>query len=216
MPCEEEQRNVTIVGVGAGRLILSEIADCSYEFGGNKLPMVLCDTHLGGIAHAKLGTKGILIGKKIFEGRGSFGEIEKCTMAALKERKNIGDAIAGSRIVIVATCLGGGTGSGIAPVVCDIAGKQGAFVIAVATYPTLSLPKTWKKTRVRAEKGLEGLKNYADVLMIVDNEKIRRRLPKNSDWGDLCTICNRIAARIVWDACQGKGLMELFEQKTQL
>jgi len=210
---EKKQGKVIIAGVGAGRLILSEIVNSAYEFGGNRLPTVLYDTHAGAIEHARTSIKGVLIGEEIFKRSGAYGEIEKCRMAALKERKKIGEAIADSNIVVVVTCLGGGTGSGIAPVVCDIASKQGAFVIAIATYPTAKTPKTWKKTRDNAEKGLKGLKQYADVLMIVDNEKIRRHLPKNSSWSDLCFQCNKIAARLVWDVCQGKGFMQIFEKR---
>ncbi len=194
-------------------MILSEIADCAHEFGGGRLPAVLYDTHMGGIACAKSPTKGVLIGKEIFGGSGAFGEIKKCRISALKERKKIGDAIAGSKVVIVVTCLGGGTGSGIAPVVCDIAGKQGAFVIAVATYPAKCIPKTWKKCREMAETGLDGLKKHADVLMIVDSEKIRRHMEKNTEWPDLCLVCNRIAARMVWDICKGKGLQQVWDAK---
>jgi len=130
---KRNQRTVTIAGIGAGRLILSEIANYASELGMNTPLMVLYDTHAGAVGMARLGTKGVLIGKEIFRGCGAYGDIEKCKIAALKERKKIGDALSGSKIVFVVTCLGGGTGSGIAPVVCDIARKQGAFVIAIAT-----------------------------------------------------------------------------------
>ncbi len=117
--------------------------------------------------------KKVLIGRSITKGLGAGGYPEIGRKAAELARGTLEELLGGTNLVFVCAGLGGGTGTGSAPVVAEIAKKQGAIVIGMVQTP-------FKMERARIEKakeGLEELKEYADTVIVLDNNKLVEYVP---------------------------------------
>lgn len=116
----------------------------------------------------------ILIGKDITGGLGAGNDPEKGEAAAREDEAIIKDHIYGADLVFVTCGLGGGTGTGSAPVVAEIAKKLGALTVSVVT-----LPFTVEGTRRRknAEQGLAKLRAVSDTVVVIPNDKLMQLAP---------------------------------------
>jgi len=117
--------------------------------------------------------KKVLIGRSITKGLGAGGYPEIGRKAAELARSKLEELLIGANLVFVCAGLGGGTGTGSAPVIAEIAKKQGAIVIGMVQTP-------FKMERARIEKaqeGLEELKDYADTVIVLDNHKLVEYVP---------------------------------------
>ena len=111
----------------------------------------------------------VQIGEKLTKGLGSGGDPEVGRQAAEESIETIKDALRGSDMVFVAAGMGGGTGTGAAPIIAGIAKEMGALTIAVVTKPF-----AFEGTRrmVNAEDGIEKLKEQVDTLIVIPNQRI--------------------------------------------
>jgi len=117
--------------------------------------------------------KRILIGGAITRGLGAGGFAEIGAKAAEYSRSDIGSALQDYNLVFITAGMGGGTGTGAAPVVADIAKKNGAIVIGIVTFP-------FRLERVRIEvarKGIETLSKNVDTLIVIDNQRLVNLYP---------------------------------------
>lgn len=111
----------------------------------------------------------IQIGEKLTKGLGSGGDPEVGRQAAEESYEKIKDMLHGSDMVFVAAGMGGGTGTGAAPIVAKVAKEIGALTIAVVTKPF-----AFEGTRrmVNAEDGIDELKDKVDTLIVIPNQRI--------------------------------------------
>jgi len=110
----------------------------------------------------------ILIGKELTRGLGCGGKPEKGRESAKESLSDLKKAVSGSDMVFVLAGMGGGTGTGAAPVVAQLAKESGAVVIGVVTMPFES-----EKARVdKAEFGLQELKESTDTCIVLDNNRL--------------------------------------------
>jgi len=109
------------------------------------------------------------IGAEITGGRGTGGDAEKGREAALETRWEIARLVQGMDLVFVTAGLGGGTGTGAAPVIAEVAKEAGALTVGVVTLP-FSFEGTTR--RAQAEEGLHQLRKAADVLIVVSNDRL--------------------------------------------
>ncbi len=110
----------------------------------------------------------ILIGGALTRGLGAGGFPEIGAKAAMYSKTDIEDAIRDYNMVFITAGMGGGTGTGSAPIVANVAKAQGAITIAVVTFP-------FKLERVRLEKaqtGIEELRKNVDTLIVIDNQRL--------------------------------------------
>ncbi len=117
--------------------------------------------------------KKVLIGRSITKGLGAGGYPEIGRKAAELARGTLEDLLAGANLVFVCAGLGGGTGTGSAPVIAEVAKKQGAIVIGMVQTP-------FKVERARIDKAKEGLtelKEHADTVIVLDNNKLVEYVP---------------------------------------
>lgn len=115
----------------------------------------------------------MLIGKNITRGLGSGGYPEVAERCIEIARPNIEEMLKGSDLVFITCGMGGGTGTGTAHVVADIAKKQGAIVVGIVTKPF-----SVERARVlRAEDGIEKLREKADTVIVINNEKLLEMVP---------------------------------------
>ncbi|NOZ02307.1 MAG: cell division protein FtsZ [Deltaproteobacteria bacterium] len=109
-------------------------------------------------------------------GRGAGGDPAKGREAAIQERERIQEIIKGADMVVLATGLGGGTGTGATPVVAEVARENGILTVAIVT-----LPFSWEGNTKgdRALVGLEDLKKVVDAYTVIPNDKLKKIAPKN-------------------------------------
>jgi cell division protein FtsZ len=119
----------------------------------------------------------IRIGDKITRGLGAGGDASIGQRAAEEDAEKIGAALDGSDMVFITSGLGGGTGSGAAPVVAEIAKEAGALTIAVVTKP---FGFEGAKRRLTAEKAAEELKSKVDTMITIPNDRLKDVVQKNT------------------------------------
>ncbi|MHA1272294.1 MAG: cell division protein FtsZ [Promethearchaeota archaeon] len=110
----------------------------------------------------------ILIGKNLTRGLGAGGDPEIGKAAAEESREELIEVIRDSDLVFITCGEGGGTGTGSAPIVAEIAKMEGAIVVGVVTLPF----KTEIGRIEKAKRGIEQLKQYVDTLVVIDNNRL--------------------------------------------
>jgi cell division protein FtsZ len=136
----------------------------------------------------------IQIGRKLTQGLGTGMNPEMGRKAAEEQREEIKKAVAGAGMVFVACGMGGGTGSGAAPVVAEIAKSSGALTVAVVTRP-FSFEGLFRQ-RI-AQESLNNLKSKVDSLISISNDKLLATLNPNTTLASAFWICDEILRQAV-------------------
>ena len=111
----------------------------------------------------------IQIGEKLTKGLGARSKSEIGKKAAEESREEIAEAIKGANMVFITAGMGGGTGTGAAPIVAEITKSLNILTVGVVTKP---FPFEGKRRMRHAEMGIENLKQHVDTLVIIPNEKL--------------------------------------------
>lgn len=111
----------------------------------------------------------ILIGRDTTKGLGAGGNPELGRAAAIEDENSIREKIKGTDMVFIAAGLGGGTGTGAAPIIAKIAKEEGALVLGIVTTP---FSFEGRRRKLAAEKGMKELREYIDSLIIVSNNNL--------------------------------------------
>ncbi|WP_151703268.1 cell division protein FtsZ [Nitrincola alkalilacustris] len=128
-------------------------------------------------ALAKLVTRTALhIGGGLTKGLGAGANPEVGRQAAIEDRERIAQCLAGADMVFITAGMGGGTGTGAAPIVAEVAKEMGILTVAVVTKP---FPFEGRKRMKIAEEGIRELQEHVDSLIIIPNEKLLPVLGKN-------------------------------------
>ncbi len=141
----------------------------------------------------------ILIGKEITAGLGAGADPKIGSEAAKESRDDIRKALEGADMVFIACGLGGGTGTGAAPVVADITKKLGILTVGIVTLP---FSMEGKQRMANAYAGLESMENTVDTLIVVPNDKLLEIVPDVS-----VTTAFKVADEILVNSV--KGIAEL-------
>lgn len=143
----------------------------------------------------------ILIGSDLTDGLGAGGEPDVGKRATEKARGTLKEVLSDSDLVFVTAGMGGGTGTGAAPVVSNIAKDVGAIVVGM-----VSMPFRVEKARVqKAEEGIEELRHNADSIIVLDNDRLLDYVP-NLPVGKAFSVMDQIIAETV------KGISETITQ----
>ncbi|MCL1894200.1 MAG: cell division protein FtsZ [Holophagaceae bacterium] len=164
--------NIKVVGVGgAGCNALNRMIEC----GVSGVQFIAMNTDLQSLAQCNAEVK-IPLGPSM-RGLGAGGNSERGAVAAEESRDEIRASIQGADMVFIAAGMGGGTGTGAAPVVASCASELGILAVAVVLTPC-----RWEGAGKanKATIGLEHLRNVADTVIVVSNEKIKNCCPKNA------------------------------------
>lgn len=173
-PKAGQPAKIKVIGVGGG--------------GSNALSSMIADGGIPGVefvvvntdAQALLANKApikIQIGDSITRGLGSGGDPEMGRQAAEESREKIKEEIEGSDMIFITAGEGGGTGTGAAAVLAEIARETGALTVAVVTKP---FEFEGAKRKMVAEEGIQKLKEKVDTLIIVPNQKILQVIDKKT------------------------------------
>ncbi len=165
-PSAGQPARIKVIGVGGGggnalSSMISEGGIAGVEF-------VAVNTDAQALLHSKAAIK-VQIGENVTRGLGSGGDPEIGKKAAEESRERLKEEIAGCDMVFITCGEGGGTGTGAAPVVAEIAKESGALTIAVVTKP---FDFEGSRRRFSADEGISRLKEKVDTLIVVPNQKI--------------------------------------------
>jgi cell division protein FtsZ len=140
------------------------------------------------------------IGPSITKGLGAGADPETGNMSAMESVEEIREALRGSDMVFVTAGLGGGTGTGAAPVVAKISKELGALTVAVVTKP-FSFEGKYRARN--AEEGWQELQKYADTIITVPNDRLLSIMQKNSKLSDMLSMADNVLLQAV------KGITDL-------
>ena len=183
IPNYEEYQNgnsptcIKVVGCGGGggnavnRMVEAKISNVEF---------IAINTDLQALSGSKTDIR-LAIGQKVTKGLGSGGRPEIGEMAADEDREMITNALRGADMVFVTAGMGGGTGTGSAPIVAKIARELGALTVAVVTTPfDFEGPVRMRQ----AKAGLEKLKEQVDSLIVIPNQQILKVVDRHTSIPD--------------------------------
>ena len=188
MPLRSDSENfalIRVIGVGGGgsnavnRMIRAEMMGVEF---------IACNTDAQALLQSDAPHK-IRIGDKITRGLGAGGDPTIGARAADEDRDKIADAIADSDMVFITAGLGGGTGSGAAPVVAEIAKEGGALTIGVVTKP---FAFEGSRRKLIAEKAADDLKAKVDTLITIPNDRLKDVVQKNTTLVDAFRVVDDV------------------------
>jgi len=161
---------IVVVGVGAGGVNALERMRRAQLRG---VRLVAADTDSQVLGNSGANSK-LQLGHDITHGRSAGGDVEKGRAAADELNWELGNALGGAHLVFLACCLGGGTGTGAAPVLARVARERDALCVGVVTLPfSFEGPIRAQK----AQEGLERLRREADVLIVIKNDRLLEMNP---------------------------------------
>ncbi|RDU61008.1 cell division protein FtsZ [Helicobacter marmotae] len=182
---------ITVIGVGGGGShMISHLAGTTPH---KSVRLVAANTDMQDLQAAKAETR-MILGAKLTGGFGAGMRPEVGEEAALETYEEIKKALSGSNVVFVSAGLGGGTGTGAAPVVAKAAREIGALTIAVVTKPFKS---EGKKRAKLAEDGLQKLKAESDCIVVIPNERLLSIIPPTKGHRESLEIVDEVLARAV-------------------
>jgi len=177
--------NIKVIGVGGGggnainRMIKSGLKGVDF---------ISVNTDAQALYHSDAPTK-INIGKATTRGLGAGSNPDIGRQAAEESIDEIRDALEGSDMIFVTCGLGGGTGTGAAPAIANIAKEMGILTVAVVTKP---FSFEGHKRKSQAEEGLENLKNKVDTLITIPNDKILSIIDKKTPLNDAFAVVDDV------------------------
>ena len=157
---------IKVIGVGGGGC---NAVNRMIEAGTKGVEFIAANTDLQVLNVSKADVK-LQIGASITEGLGAGADPEIGRQAAVESRPEIEEALKDADMVFVTCGLGGGTGTGAAPVVAEIAQSLGALTVAIVTKP---FRFEGKRRTEQALIGLEDLKKHVDTLIVIQNDRLR-------------------------------------------
>ncbi len=144
--------------------------------------------------HHSLAEKKIHIGKNLTKGLGAGMDPEVGKKAAEETKSEIQDVIKGADMIFLACGMGGGTGTGAAPIVARAAREQGILTVAVTTKPFFFEGNHRMKI---AEKGIDDLAKEVDAIIIIPNDKLLQLADKNTNFKDAFVKCDDVLRQAV-------------------
>ncbi len=195
---DNESIKIAVIGVGgAGNNTINRLLAAGVK--GAELMAVNTDKQHLNVVDPR--AKKVLIGKSITRGLGAGGYPEVGAKAAEVDRATLERELGGAHLVFICAGMGGGTGTGGAPVIAEIAKDQGAITVAMVTYP-FALERS---RRLKADEGIARLRKVADSVIILDNNRLVELVP-NLPINDAFAVADEILAKaisgLVWTITQ--------------
>lgn len=176
---------IKVVGVGGGG---GNVINRMIEAGLRGVEFIAVNTDKQALELSKA-NKRIQIGEKLTRGLGAGAnpEIGKCS--AEESKAELAEALKGADMVFVTAGMGGGTGTGAAPIVAETSREMGILTVAVVTKP---FPFEGKRRTTQAENGIEELKQCVDTLIVIPNEKLLQVVEKQTSIMDAFKMSDEV------------------------
>lgn len=169
----KEESIIKVIGVGGGG---SNAVNHMYKEGIKDVGFVICNTDSQALVDSPIPFK-IQLGKSLTEGRGAGNKPEKGRQSAIESIDDVNEILGeNTKMIFITAGMGGGTGTGAAPVIAELAKEKGILTVGIVTIPFLF---EGKRRVQQALEGIENLEKHVDALLIINNEKLR------SMFGDL-------------------------------
>ncbi|MBP3765934.1 MAG: cell division protein FtsZ [Bacilli bacterium] len=169
----DQLAKIKVIGVGGGG---NNAVNRMIESGVQGVDFIVANTDLQVLNSSKAPVK-IQIGTELTSGLGAGGKPEIGKESALESRNEIEAALEGADMIFITCGMGGGTGTGAAPVIADIAQGLGALTVGIVTKP---FSFEGKKRMSQALEGLEELKKHVDTLIVIPNDKLREIIDRTT------------------------------------
>ncbi|MCJ7617241.1 MAG: cell division protein FtsZ [Desulfobacterales bacterium] len=187
---------IKVIGVGgAGGNAINNMIESNLQ----RVKFIAANTDVQALENSKAQLK-LQIGEKLTEGLGAGADPKVGREAALESREAIKSALEDSHMVFITAGFGGGTGTGAAPVIAEICKEIEALTVAVVTRP---FSFEGKKRAKQAEEGIAALKEVADTVIIIPNDRMRGIASKNAKMVDMFKKADEILLHSV------KGITDL-------
>ncbi|MEN8757130.1 MAG: cell division protein FtsZ, partial [Desulfobacterales bacterium] len=169
----EKSAKIKVIGVGgAGGNAINNMIACKLQ----GVKFITANTDAQALETSNAPVK-IQLGEKLTEGLGAGANPEVGRQAAIESEEEVRELLKDSHMVFITAGLGGGTGTGAAPVIARICKDLGALTVAVVSKP---FSFEGRKRSRQAEEGLEALKNMADTAITIPNDRLRGIASKNA------------------------------------
>ena len=186
------QAIIKVIGVGGGGgnaieyMIESKLAEVEF---------ISANTDEQVLAMSKANTV-LRLGENLTKGLGAGANPDVGRQAAMEDRERISEVIEGADMIFITAGMGGGTGTGAAPVIAEIAREKKVLTVAVVTRP---FPFEGHKRKVIADRGIDELQDFVDSLIIIPNEKVLAVMGQNTTLIDAFKNANEV----LFNAVQG-------------
>src|SRR6187399_3373943 len=190
---DEEGRTgarIKVVGVGGGG---SNAVNRMVQAGLDGVEFIVANTDLQALKMNAAPHK-LQIGAKLTKGLGAGADPNVGRQAALEDTEKLIEALDGADMIFVTTGLGGGTGTGAAPVIASLASELGALTIAVVTKP---FRFEGKKRAMQAEAGLEALRECVDTVITIPNERLLSIIDRRTSMTDAFTLADDVLRQAI-------------------
>lgn len=169
----DQLAKIKVIGLGGGG---GNAINRMVESGVKGVEFIAANTDLQVLNDSKADVK-IQIGAALTDGLGAGGHPDIGRESAIESKKEIEEALSGADMVFVTCGMGGGTGTGAAPVVAEIAQSLGALTVAIVTKP---FSFEGKLRMQNANSGISELKAHVDTLIVIPNDRLREIIDKTT------------------------------------
>ena len=181
---------IKVVGVGGGG---SNAVNRMVTAGLEGVEFIVVNTDLQALKLNAAPNK-LQIGSKLTKGLGAGADPNVGRQAALEDTDKLIEALDGADMVFVTTGLGGGTGTGAAPVIASLASELGALTIAVVTKP---FRFEGRKRQIQAEQGLEELRQSVDTVITIPNERLLATIARSTSLNEAFTSADDVLRQAI-------------------
>lgn len=192
----EKSAKIKVIGIGgAGGNAINNMIDSKLQ----GVKFIAANTDAQSLEISKASVK-LQIGSKLTEGLGAGADPQIGREAAIEDVESIKNALSDSHMVFITAGFGGGTGTGAAPVIAEVCKDIGALTVAVVSKP---FSFEGKKRARQAQEGIELLKEYADTVITIPNDRLRGLASKNAKMVEMFRKADEILLHSV------KGITDL-------
>ncbi|QEM66978.1 cell division protein FtsZ [Geobacter sp. FeAm09] len=168
----EQSAVIKVIGVGGGggNAVNTMIANNIH-----KVDFIVANTDAQALRHSKAPVK-LQLGGQLTKGLGAGANPNIGRDAALEDREKMTEMLKGADMIFIAAGMGGGTGTGAAPVIAEAAKEAGALTVGIVTKP---FSREGKQRMAKAEEGIRELKKHVDSLIIIPNDRLLNIAPRS-------------------------------------
>ncbi len=181
---------IKVIGVGGGG---GNAVNRMIQAGIKGVEFLVANTDLQAMRTSLAPVK-LQIGGKLTKGLGAGANPEVGKQAALEDTDRILEALSGADMIFITTGMGGGTGTGAAPIIASLAAELGSLTVAVVTKP---FGFEGKRRRVQAEQGIRALRDTVDTLITIPNERLLNFVERGTSLSDAFKIADDILRQAV-------------------
>src|SRR5437764_672647 len=181
---------IKVIGVGGGG---GNAVNRMIQAGIKGIEFMVANTDVQAMRNSLAPVK-LQIGGKLTKGLGAGANPEIGKQAALEDTDRILEALSGADMIFITTGMGGGTGTGAAPIIASLAAELGALTVAVVTKP---FAFEGKRRRVQAEHGIRALRETVDTLITIPNERLLNFVERATSLGEAFSIADDILRQAV-------------------